>query len=215
MFLVVPYVIHVLVKLMAGTKEYIVSIRNHTLVISKWPLILMTATCVFMLFVQSLLFGQVFIFRDSVPRNSKVNSIMTVKGMSTNETNAATLEELGEYAVKAGLNDKNVLLFGDVPGLSAYLNMPFVMSPWPDLPSYSNATFEAELEQVLTDIEKNRPVIILGADFYEFLTNQLEDIEVKNIYEAKYGYKTALLRDMIETYDYNCTFANEAYVIYE
>ena len=108
-----------------------------------------------------------------------------------------------------------MLLFGDVPGLSAYLNMPFVMSPWPDLPSYSNATFEAELEQVLTKIDKKRPVIILGADFYEFLTNQLEDIEVNNIYEAKYGYKIALLRDMIETYDYNCTFANEAYVIYE
>ena len=215
MFLVVPYVIHVLVKLFSGNKECVLKVKKHTLTISKWPLILMTFTCVIMLFVQSLLFGQEFIFRDSVPRNSKVNSIMTVKGMSTNETNAKNLEELGEYALKAGLKGRNVLLFGDVPGLSAYLNMPFVMSPWPDLPSYSNATFEAELEQVLTKIDKKRPVIILGADFYEFLTNQLEDIEVNNIYEAKYGYKIALLRDMIETYDYNCTFANEAYVIYE
>ena len=215
MFLVVPYVVHFLVKLVTGDKECVLKVKNYTLTISKWPLILMSATCVFMLFIQSILFGQVFIFRDGVPRNSKVNSVTTVKGMDTNETNAKNLEELGEYARKAGLKGKNVLLFGDVPGLSAYLNMPFVMSPWPDLPSYSNATFETELEQVLTNIEENRPVIILGADFYEFLTNPLEDKEEKNVYEAKYGYKTALLRDMIETYDYKRTFANEAYVIYE
>ena len=49
----------------------------------------------------------------------------------------------------------------------------------------------------------------LKVKFYE------EDIEKKNAYEAKYGYKTKLLCDMIETYDYNCTFANEAYVVYE
>lgn len=215
MFFIVPYVIHVLVKLVSGDKEFVLRVKNHTLTISKWPLIFMTATCVIMLFVQSLLFGHVFIFRDVAPRNNKVISIVTVKGRSTNKANADTLEELGEYVEKAKLKGKKVLLFGDVPGLSGYLKMPFVMSPWPDLPSYSNATFEAELEQVLINIEENRPIIILGADFYEFLTNQLEDIEVKNAYEAKYGYKTALLCDMIETYDYKCTFANEAYVIYE
>lgn len=215
MFLVVPYVIHFLVKLIKGTKEYVLYIKNFKLAISKWPLIFMTMTCVIMLFVQSLLFGQVFIFRDSVPRDSKVTSIAVMEGMKTNEVNAANLEELGEYVLSAGLEGQKVLLFGDVPALSAYLKMPFVMSPWPDLPSYSNATFEKELGLVLDDMEENRPVIILGTDFYEFLTNQLEDKEVQNVYETKYGYKLALLHDMIKNYDYNCTFANSAYVIYE
>ncbi len=215
MFLVMPYVIHVFAKLAVSKKECVLKIKERALTISKWPLICMIATCVIMLFVQSLLFGHVFVFRDSSPRNNKVITILPVKGRNTNEANAAVLEELGEYALKAKLKGKQVLLFGDVPGLSAYLQMPFVMSPWPDLPSYSNDTFEAELEQVLIKIEENRPVIIFGADFYEFLTNQVEDIEKKNAYEAKYGYKIKLLCDMIETYDYNCTFANEAYVVYE
>ncbi len=215
MFLVVPFVNHVLVKLTAGSKEQILKIKNITLEISKWPLILMSTVCMIMLIWQSLMFGNVFVFRDSIPRNSEVTSIAAVAGMKTNEANAAQLQELGEYVETAGLTGKEVLLFGDVPALSAYLQMPFVMSPWPDLPSYSNATFEAELEKVLADMKNNRPVVILGTDFYDFLTNQLEDIEVKNTYETKYGFKISLLRDMIEEKEYTCTFANEAYVIYE
>ena len=215
MFLVVPFVNQVLVKITAGAKEHGVKIKRNTLEISKWPLIIMSSVCMIMLIWQSLQFGNVFVFRDSVPRNSEVTSIPAVAGMKTNEANAVQLEELGEYVAEAGLTGREVLLFGDVPALSAYLQMPFVMTPWPDLASYSNATFESELEKVLTDIDKNRPVIILGANFYDFLTNQLEDIEVRNTYEAKYGFKISLLRDMIEKNDYVCTFANEAYVIYE
>lgn len=215
MFLVVPFVIHFLVKLIKDSKNHEIKFKERTWTVSKWPLILMVLTCMVMLFVQSILFGHVFIFRDGVLRDCEVTSISAVEGMMTNEANAKELEELGNYAETAGLTGREVLLFGDVPGLSAYLKMPFVMSPWPDLPSYSNATFETELEKVQANIDKNRPILILGADFYDFLTNQLEDIEVKNAYETKYGYKTALLCNMIETYDYTCTFANEAYVIYE
>ena len=215
MFLVVPFVNHVLSKIVAGAKEKAINIRNTTLHISAWPLIIMSTTCMIMLIWQSIQFGNVFIFRDGIPRNSEVTSIPAVAGMKTNEANAKELEELGTYVSEAWLTGREVLLFGDVPALSAYLGMPFVMSPWPDLPSYSNATFEAELQKVLANIDISRPVIILGADFYDFLTNQLEDIEVRTSYEAKYGFKASLLRDMIEENNYTCTFNNEAYVILE
>lgn len=215
MFLVVPFVNHILVKAAAGAKEYTIQLKNGTFAISKWPFVIMTTVCMIMVIWQSLQFGNVFIFRDGVPRNHEVKSIPVVAGMKTNEVNATNLEELGAYVAEARLSGRNVLLFGDVPALSAYLKMPFVMSPWPDLPSYSNATFEAELEKVLADIENHRPVIILGANFYDFLTNQLEDIEVQNAFETKYGFKIALLRDMIREYNYQCTFENEAYVILE
>ena len=135
--------------------------------------------------------------------------------MKTTAENAASLEELGTYVNEAELKGREVLLFGDVPALSAYLEMPFVMSPWPDLASYSNATFEAELEKIIENIGQNRPVLIFGGEFYKFLTNQVENEEENNVYEAKYGFKTSLLRDMIEENEYTVTFMNEDYVIFE
>lgn len=215
MFLVMPLVNHVLGKLIKGAKEKAITIKKYTLTISAWPLIIMTSGCVVMLIWQSLCFGNVFVFRDSVPRDSLVTSIPAVANMKTNAENAQSLEELGSYVTEAGLKDREVLLFGDVPALSAYLGMPFVMSPWPDLASYSNATFEAELDKIVTDIDDNRPILIFGAEFYKFLTNQVENEEENNVYEAKYGFKTALLRDMIKENDYTNTFMNEAFVIYE
>ena len=215
MFLVAPFVIHFLVKLTKDNRPIILNLKKITLEISGKPLLIMSTVCMTMLLVQSLLFAGTFVFRDSIPRDSEVSSIEAVAGMKTNRANAEQLEQLGHYVKEAGLAGSKVLLFGDVPALSAYLQMPFVMSPWPDLPSYSNATFEAELEKVQANIENNRPVIILGGIFYDFLTNQLEDKEIQNTYENKYGFKVDLLRDMIETYDYTCTFKNDAYVIFE
>ena len=215
MFLVVPFVYYVLGKMVKGAKEKIITIKNYSVKISFLPLMIMTSMCGLMLFWQSFCFGNVFVFRDSIPREDKVSGIPALAQMKTNEENAQSLEELGTYAEQAELAGKEVLLFGDVPALSAYLKMPFVMSPWPDLPSYSNSTFEAELEIILDNIEKNRPILIFGIEFYKFLTNQMENIEENAVYQAKYGFKTSLLRDMIKENEYTVTFSNEDYVIFE
>lgn len=215
MFLVVPFVCYALGKIwgMARVKEW--KLGKYTLQISSWPFIIMTGVCLFMLCLQSMLFGNVFVFRDGVPRDSMVTNIPAVAYMETTVENAAELEELGAYVTEAGLTGRSVILFGDVPALSGYLRMPFVMSPWPDLASYSNQTFETELAKVAANMENNRPVMIFGADFYDFLTNQLEDKEVAASYEARYGYKADLLAAMITDYDYTCTFTNTGYAILE
>ena len=215
MFLVVPFVFYVLCKMFAGTKEKRLLIKNTSIRISFLPLMIMTFMCCLMLLWQGICFGNVFVFRDSIPRESFVTSIPVLEQMKTNTENAQSLEELGVYVEQAGLTGKEVLLFGDVPALSAYLKMPFVMSPWPDLPSYSNNTFEAELEKVIENIENNRPVLIFGMEFYKFLTNQMKNIEENAVYEAKYGFKTSLLRDMIKENEYTVTFSNKDYVIFE
>ncbi len=215
MFLVVPFVYYVLCKMFTCAKEKMISIKNHSVKISFLPLVIMTSMCSLMLLWQSSCFGNVFVFRDSIPRDNSVTSIPVLSQMKTNAENAQSLEELGMYAEQAELSGKEVLLFGDVPALSAYLKMPFVMSPWPDLPSYSNNTFEAELEKVVGNIENNRPVLIFGMEFYKFLTNQMENIEENAVYEGKYGFKTSLLRDMIKENEYIVTFSNEDYVIFE
>lgn len=206
MFFVLPFVLYVFQKMF----RTIVQQKKE-----RWyaPLI-MGLVCIGVLTWQSLQFGTHFVFRDEEPRTSQVEQIEALAGMKTNENRARSLEELGAYVQEQGLTGERVLLFGDVPGLSAYLRMPFVMSPWPELASYSNDTFQAELEKIEQNIEQSRPVIMMGAKFYEFLLDRLEG-EEKNTYEQKYGFKTSLLRDMIEENEYAVTFINEEYVVLE
>jgi len=215
MFPVVPFILYGLQKMHTVYPERNVKLGKYSILLTVRPVLLMAWICVIMLSVQSVIFGNVFVFRDSVPRNTEVTEIPALANMQTTALNAAELEELGKYAKEAELEGRNVLLFGDVPALSAYLRMPFVMSPWPDLSSYSNSTFEAELQNLAENMQNNRPVIIFGADFYDFLTSQEEDKEVAEILQAKYGYKAALLKGFIAEYDYQSTFENAHFVILE
>lgn len=207
MFLVLPYLLHHLYRLARLQQEKLLRV--------KYPLLIMSCVCMLLFTWQSLNFGNRFVFRDQTPRNTEVTSIDALYGMKTNPDNAAALQELGAYAQAAELKGKKVLLFGDLPALSAYLEMPFVLSPWPDLASYSNVTFETELAVVLEQIDTDRPVIILGSDFNDFLTYKMEDADKQKQYETRYGLKMGLIADMIETYGYQNTFCNDKFVVYE
>ena len=197
MFLVLPFVLHFLRK------------RR------KLPLCIMSLVCVGVLCFQAISFGNTFIFRDNRPRTYEVTSIEALKHMKTNEANAERLNALGEYVEGHNLSGRSVLLYGDVPALSAYLRMPFVMSPWPELPSYSAETFETELKAVVDGLEENRPVIILSQKFYNFLTSLEENVRDTDYFKTNDGFKLTLLREMIQENNYKVTFENEGYVIFE
>ncbi len=215
MFLVLPFVLYFLSSRLKHAQEYRVKVGTFSTVLSAWPMRVMSFVCVCMLCFQSITFGNTFIFRDDVPRNSRVTTIPALKYMKTNTANAAQLEDLGTYISRAELEGKPVLLFGDVPALSAYLGMPFVMSPWPDLASYTCETFEQELQKVVVGLDVSRPVIIFSGKFYDFLTSLEENVDDMDCLETNYEFKLALLRDMIRENDYKLTFKNNGYVIFE
>ena len=215
MFLVLPFVFDFLYKRLSKAESYTLQIGKYPIVLSTWPMRVMSIVLVAVLCFQTISFGNTFVFRDSRPRTQKVTSIESLKYMKTNENNAKLLEELGTYVTDRNLTGKSVLLYGDVPALSAYLRMPFVMSPWPELPSYSSETFEIELAKVVEGLSEDRPVIILSSKFYNFLTNLEENVKDTDYYKTNEGFKLTLLRDMIQENNYNKTFENEGYVIFE
>lgn len=215
MFLVLPFVLHFLRKRLEKAEAYVLRIGKCGLSISQTPMRIMSFVCVCVLCFQAISFGNTFVFRDDRPRTQTVTSIEALKHMQTNETNAKLLEELGLFVKEEGLAGKSVLLYGDVPALSAYLGMPFVMSPWPELPSYSTETFETELQKLEDGLEENRPVIILSSKFYNFLTSLEENVKDTEYFKTNDGFKLTLLRDMIQKNNYDKTFENEGYVIFE
>ena len=215
MFLVLPFVLHFLRKRLSKAETFLIRIGKIGFSPSKLPLCIMSLVCVGVLCFQAISFGNTFIFRDNRPRTYEVTSIEALKHMKTNEANAERLNALGEYVEGHNLSGRSVLLYGDVPALSAYLRMPFVMSPWPELPSYSAETFETELKAVVDGLEENRPVIILSQKFYNFLTSLEENVRDTDYFKTNDGFKLTLLREMIQENNYKVTFENEGYVIFE
>ena len=113
--------------------------------------------------VQSVGFHSQFSFRDGMDGTKRDYSFKTPKvlsGMQTTEANGEALQGLFGYIEEKGLRHKEVILYGDCPGLSYLLNMPFAIgTAWPDLGSYPYEAFVQDLEK----LEKAPMVIIRSA----------------------------------------------------
>ncbi len=187
------------------------------IILHNYPVKAMSCVYLVLLLYLSTGFGANYVFRDDTSngeRTVQVESIESLKGMKTSDVKAAQWEALGTFAQEEGLNGSTAIFYGDVPALSAYLEMPFLMSPWPDLDSYSTEIFEEELIKIQADLDEERPYIIIGRDFNILLTNaELNGMSVED-FMTYYGCKFGLLYDMILENGYTCIFSNEICAIY-
>ncbi|MDE7477770.1 MAG: acyltransferase, partial [Lachnospiraceae bacterium] len=122
--------------------------------------------------IQSILFGIGFVFHDAGAQNNAFNKnaclelqcSSTGTGLMTTTEKKAAVEELDQYLFQNELNQKQVILYGDIPTLSYLFDMePAISTTWADLDSYSIETLEKELQRVTSDeIPDIAPVIIFG-----------------------------------------------------
>lgn len=120
-----------------------------------------------MILIQSIGFHSQFVFRDGMDgakREYIFESYSVLKGMRTTKENGETLQSLLDYMEEKEINPQEVILYGDCPGLSYILNVPFAIgTAWPDLGSYPEETFVQDLQE----LEKAPVVIIRNVDFDE------------------------------------------------
>ncbi len=194
--------------------------------ISCYPVKAMCAGIFAMILLQSTLFGWFYVFHEGDGGENLHTSIENnaiLKGMLTDEKRAVVMEEISRYVQENGLCGHEVILYGQIPAMSYYLEMPFVISPWPDLASYHYSVMEEDLRLIRQDVErtgKELPVILLekrqgtyilyGKEGLESL-DTITQAELQRIMEDK---KLTLLSDMIEEYDYRVTFENDKFVLF-
>ncbi|MCQ2550318.1 MAG: hypothetical protein MJ134_09815 [Lachnospiraceae bacterium] len=122
--------------------------------ISLFPLWAMTFVFLGMIFMQSIGFHWNFVFRDGMdgtPRDTKVSTITTAKDIYTTKENAESLEELAQYIYKEKLMGREVVFYGNCPGLSYLFQMPYGLeNAWPDLDSFPIGVMEENLEEIST-----------------------------------------------------------------
>ncbi|MFI3213112.1 MAG: hypothetical protein R3Y24_07195 [Eubacteriales bacterium] len=189
LFIVLPFTIYVYYKLMANSTVGIMGFSWQSMIIAFGIMIL----------VQSVGFHFGFVFKDGIDgqaRNATFSSPQVVWGMSTTYTNAEGIGTLMTYWEEQELEGMETIFWGDIPGLSYLLQMPFaISSSWPDLDSFS-------LEQMSSEMEAlgSLPVIIM---------------KEKEFTSAVGIEKNQYLMNYIESNDYEVVFQQNGYTIYQ
>ena len=240
MFLVFGYTFTMLWVLVQNTWMYR-EMAAGNMIFSLYPVKAMVTAFLLVMCLQCLLFGAVFTFRDGMSgqkRNTKIENNDILKGMVTNQELAVSVEELTAYMEQAQLTDQELILYGQIPAVSYFLDMPAAISTtWPDLRSYGYETMVADMKAVEESMQgpmkesvqesaqsygasgQERPVIILGAGLDGFLRGDEHAMEAAELTEhERAAYETdqklKLITDFMDTYDYRRDFGNAKFAVY-
>ena len=198
LFWVTPFVLHCCYKWVLAARNG----EDKKLTYFLEPLRITYLFLVLFVFVQGVLFGATFVFRDGIggeKRTEKIVEVPVLKGMYTQAQNAENLNSLYKYLEEEGLVGKEAIFYYNVPGLSFYMGLkPALSSTWPDLDSFVVAKLEQELEQLAGECRsgKEKPLLIMGCDL---------DLDVPKI---------NMLREYAEGLEYELVFENEMCKVY-
>lgn len=189
------------------------------------------AKCIFggfflLFFIQVGLFGRSFVFVEGTgvqELGAQVTNNETLQNVWMSEERAGWMQEISEYVNTGGLVGKDVLLYGQIPALSYYLQMPAAFNPWPDLDSYQIAQMEEDMlkmqERMDTDATY-RPVVLLEKKYAVYLEKGEAALKAMQPTEKEWEYivdnpKLMLIGKFMADHGYEKTFENEKFVIYE
>lgn len=165
---------------------------------------ILTAFLAMFLF-QSVMFGAEFVFAEGTgvqDISAKVTNNEVLKGIKMSPERAEWMNSISAYVEEKDLQGREVILYGQIPSLSYYLQMPSAFNPWSDLLSYSVSQMEIDMAELMDEIDKGaeRPVVIADAT---------------KIDKLKQDVKWQMIVDFMEKYGYEQTFSNEKFVMWE
>lgn len=202
LFVAAPYTLWQCCRFVCQVKEY--RCDKTGIVCSPVPAKGVLLAFVGLFLVQSVAFGTVFVFQEATgaqDASASVENNQMLKGVVMSPERAEWMEEISAYVEEKELQGREVILYGQIPALSYYLQMPSAFNPWSDLRSYSLETMKKDMEKVRDELEAGtgeRPVII-----------------AENSGGISEDAKWQLIVDFMEDYEYQKTFENEKFVIWE
>ncbi|MBQ7925677.1 MAG: hypothetical protein IJ335_05215 [Lachnospiraceae bacterium] len=203
LFIAAPYLLWQFWKFC--TEKSLLKIRKISM--GLLPVKVIFGIFLFLVIGQSIGFGAHFVFQETRGAKETVAEIdnnSVLAGIRMNEERARWMEELSEYVRAQGLQGQEVILFGQIPSLSFYLQMPSSFNPWSDLSSYTYDTMVTAMDKVVEEVNggKRAPVVIVDRMYLE---------QEEKLHPDKWQ----LIVDYMEKFDYQLSFFNEKFVIYE
>ena len=195
-----------------------------------FPVKAMVSAALIAFFIQAMGVGFCYVFMDGEmgeERNHQVEANPVLSGMYTNGLNSETLEEISVFMMenKAEYQDKGLILYGDIPGLSYYLDHPpAIYTSWPDLATNSLSQLQQELKEISAELKSSkedgkekRPLVIITPDLAAFYRQDEAAMEwFGTDREACSGdEKLEAILNFVKENSYEEIFANEAFVVYQ
>ena len=201
LFFIAPVTFWIVYKFVRWGRSYLDVTKKVPLFSSK----AMLAAVLIAFFIQAVGIGFGYIFLDGED-GSKLDTVVTnntvLKGSKTTIDNAYALSEISEYFLVNDLSkDRRLILYGDIPGLSYYLDMPSALNTsWSDLGSNPVENMQQAIDKIDAGNVNERPIVIISRALYEMPDNSI---------------KFDLINKYIENNDYKTTFMNDRFVVYE
>lgn len=197
LFLAVPYVLWIIYRFCRKDDIRLFAVKA------------MTVMFLSLFIVQSLGFGVKFVFAESGgydAADTKIKNSNVLKGIYMSGEKADSMEEIIEYISDRQLTGREVILYGEIPALSFYLEMPSSFHAWIDLESYSEDSLDTAIDKLRIEISEGEelPVVIINRNLImDMEKNSAEDMKLSHIFDymGEYGY--------IET------FSNDMFVLFE
>lgn len=214
LFVAAPYTLWEVFKFCRNVKEK--KIAHVT--ISAFPAKAVLAAFLLLCAVQFGGFGMHFVFAEATgvqDASAYVTNNEVLRNIRMSPEKAECMTELSAYITENNLKGEEVILYGWIPSLSYYLQMPSAFNPWSDLDSYSVDA----MEQELNGLKDKTPVIILGNSYALYLEGGEEalvsaEISQKNRDKIPLDRKWKLLAAFMKENGYEQTFRNAKFAVY-
>lgn len=196
---------------------------KHDLMISPFPvkgvLTAFLALCLF----QFGLFGFHFAFAEATgiqDVSAGVEGSGVLKNIKMSPEKARWMTEISAYLEENGLWERELILYGNIPALSYYLQMPSAFNPWSSLDSYSRTAFAEALAEVEAEMAENEaPVIIIDREYSLYMEGGSAALEqagvvghrIEKIAEDE---KLPVLADFIDAQGYRKGFDNGKFAVF-
>lgn len=212
LFLAAPYTLWESWRFLRKTEEDKIS----RAIINPFPAQCILVSFLLLCAIQFGAFGAVFCFAEAHgvrEIGAQVENNAVLKKIRMSEEKARWLTELSRFVAENDLAGQEVLLYGWIPALSYYLQMPSAFNPWSDLASYSLEAMKESME----GLEGETPVIILENQYALLLEGESAEAAgawEQNESESGGDGKFLLIRNFIRKNGYRQVFRNEKFAVY-
>lgn len=171
-------------------------------------------------------FGAKFVFAEATgirEADACVENNPVLRNIRMSAEKARWMEELSAFAEENRLQGREVILYGNIPSLSYYLQMPSAFNPWSDLDSYSLEAMESDLAQLFgrTELKGVEKPIVIVENTYAFYEEEKKVVaQAEGALETEGGKaekdpKWKLLAEFMEETGYENVFKNEKFAVYQ